>query len=248
MLSLPFFVAVIAAFMAALLAKERRRQWQEQVDAASAAGSNVPARLSPFWRRLVAFTLDFILLDTVDGTVSALFSDPLSRFGDYRPLVLLLAMVVYFGCLESRWGGGCSVGKRLLGICVVRTDNTYLSPFIAGLRAALVLAPSLANGMSYDPDIFLVGYLIEALLSLVVLGLGLSMLYLLALSNNERQVLLQDLAFKTMVVRQGDRDAGRRLPSAVPLWEGHFVVIGVMWITAAALPGIVRLVYYLYHS
>jgi hypothetical protein len=38
-------------------------------------------------------------------------------------------------------------------------------------------------------------------------------------------------------------DSERRLPSAVPLWEGHFVVIGVIWVVCAALPGIVRLLY-----
>ena len=54
------------------------------------------------------------------------------------------------------------------------------------------------------------------------------MLYLLALSNNERQVLLHDLAFGTLVVRQEDRDLHRPPPVAVPLGRGHHVVVSLI--------------------
>jgi hypothetical protein len=54
------------------------------------------------------------------------------------------------------------------------------------------------------------------------------MLYLLALSNNERQVLLHDLAFETLVVRQEDRDLQRPPPVEVPLWRGHLVVVSLV--------------------
>jgi hypothetical protein len=222
------FVALAAAF-AALLAKERRRQWQMLTDRAISAGESVPARLTPFWRRLAAFTLDLLLMDAVGEVFRAAFSDPLSHFGHHRRLIAWAVVIVYFGYFESRWGRGRSIGKRLLDLCVIHTDNTYLSPVEAGLRAALVMAPPIFNGANYESAIA------GTLLGVVVFGLPLSMLYLLALSNNERQVLLHDLTFGTLVVRQEDRDLQRPPPAAVPLWRGHLVVVSLVLLASFLL-------------
>jgi uncharacterized RDD family membrane protein YckC len=222
-------LVAVAAFFVAVLAKERRRQWQMLTDRAIAAGESVPARLTPFWRRLAAFALDLLLLGAVGEVVRAAFSDPMRHFGDHRRLFAWAVVIIYFGCFESRLGRGRSIGKRLLDICVIRPDNTYLSPVEAGLRAALVTAPAIFNGANYESVIA------GTLLGVVVFGLPLSMLYLLALTNNERQVLLHDLAFGTLVVRQEDRDLQRPPPVAVPLWRGHLVVVSLILLTSLLL-------------
>jgi ABC-type Na+ efflux pump permease subunit len=102
------------------------------------------------------------------------------------------------------------------------SDNTYLSPVEAGLRAALVTAPPILNGSQYESAIW------GGLLAVAIFGLPLSMLYLVALSNNKRQVLLHDLAFGTLVVRQRDRDLQRPPPLPAALWRGHFVVVSLI--------------------
>jgi hypothetical protein len=221
-------LVAVATFFAVLLAKERRRQWQMLADRAIAAGESVPARLTPFWRRLAAFALDLLLLGAVGEVVRTAFSDPLS-FGDHRRWIAWAVVIVYFGYFESRWGRGRSIGKRLLDLCVIRPDNTYLSPIEAGLRAALVTAPPIFNGANYQSAIA------GTLLGVAVFGLPLSMLYFLALTNNERQVLLHDLPFGTLVVRQEDRDLQRLPPVAVPLWRGHLVVVSLVLLASFLL-------------
>jgi uncharacterized RDD family membrane protein YckC len=145
-------------------------------------GSSEPARLASFGRRLAAFILDMLLLGVIDEVVRAAFSDPLSHSGDYRGLIAWAGTMVYFGYFESRWGRGRSIGKRLLDLCVIRPDNAYLSPVEAGLRAALVTASPILNGSQYESAIW------GGLLAVAIFGLPLSMLYLVALSNNKRQV------------------------------------------------------------
>jgi len=181
-----------------------------------------PARLASFGRRLAAFILDMLLLTVFGEVVRAAFSDPLSHSGDYRGLIAWAGTTAYFGYFEGRWGRGRSVGKRLLDLCVIRPDNTYLSPVEAGLRAALVTAPLMLNGSEYETAVW------GGLLAVAIFGLPLSMLYLVALSNKKRQVLLHDLAFGTLVVRQRDRDLQRPLPLPAALWRGHFVVVGLI--------------------
>lgn len=199
-------------------------------------GRSVPARLAPLWRRLAAFTLDLFLL----GVVGAAFSDPLSHLGDHRELIGWAVVIVYFGFFESRLGGGRSIGKRLLDLCVIRQDNTYLSPIEAGLRAGLLMTTWIFNGSEYESPI------VGALLSVAVYGLPLSMLYLLALSNNKRQVLLHDLAFGTLVIRQQDRDLQRPPPPAVALWRGHLVVVSL--ILLASFSFFLTVTYFSFHE
>jgi uncharacterized RDD family membrane protein YckC len=197
-----------------------------------AAGESAPARLAPLWRRLAAFVLDLVILTAVGAVVRVALSDPLGHFGDHRRLIVWGVVIVYFGCLESRWGRGRSIGKRLLGLCVIRADSTCLSPLAAGLRAALLTAPTIFNGASYQSDI------VGPLLGVAVFGLPLAMLYLVALSNDERQVLLHDLAFRTLVVEDRDR---QRPPPAVPLWHGHVVVVGLILLASFLLTPLVTL-------
>jgi uncharacterized RDD family membrane protein YckC len=192
-------------------------------------GSSEPARLASFGRRLAAFILDVLLLSVIDEVVRAAFSDPLGQIGEYRRLAEWTCAIVYFGCFESRWGRGQSIGKRLLGLCVVRPDNTFPSPVEAGLRAAIATAPLMFNHMRYHqpPSLIVEGFVV-GLLSVALIGLPLSALYLVAISSNKRRPLLHDLAFDTSVVRQEDRDLQRPLPLLTALWRGHVVVVSLI--------------------
>jgi len=187
----------------------------------------IPIRLPSFWRRLAAFAIDMILLGLIDEVIRAQFSDPLGPFGNYGRLIRWACVMAYFGCFESRWGGGRSIGKRLLGLCVIRPDNTYLSPVEAGLRAALATAPLLFNHISYRPPSPIGGGFVGGLIGIAILGLPLSALYLVVLAGNKRKALPHDLVFGTMVVRRDDQDL-QRLALPLSLWRGHVAVLSVI--------------------
>jgi uncharacterized RDD family membrane protein YckC len=191
-------------------------------------GSSEPARLASFGRRLAAFILDMLLLSVIGEVVRAAFSDPLSQIGEYGRLVEWTCAIAYFGCFESRWGRGQSIGKRLLGLCVVRPDNTFPSPVEAGLRAAIATAPLIFNHMRYRPPSLIVGGFVGGLLGVALIGMPLSVLYLVAISSNKRRPLLHDLAFNTSVVRHQDCDIQRPPPLPTALWRGHFVVVSLI--------------------
>src|SRR5262245_5098758 len=121
---------------------------QEEPEQRSATAPAVPARTASLWRRLFAFVVDLVLVALV-GKLLAFFvasSDTCA----YGLLFGCALMICYFAAFDGALGSGRSIGKRLTGICVVSSDNTYLSPLKAGLRAALVTAPITFGGMTAD--------------------------------------------------------------------------------------------------
>ena len=200
---------------------------------ASATATPVPARTASLWRRLFAFVVDLVLVGALGKLLA--FLAPLSDTGAYGRLLGWGLMIGYFAAFDGALASGRSIGKRLTGICVVRSDNTYLSPLEAALRAALVTAPITFGGMAADT------LMLKAVLNLAAGGLFLAMLYLLALSNDSRQVLLHDLAFGTLVVRHEDHALSRPLPTVAPLARGHAIVVGLILLASVLLPVIDRL-------
>jgi uncharacterized RDD family membrane protein YckC len=200
-----------------------------QPEPTSTTGSIVTARTASFWRRLFAFIIDLALIGALEKLVGLAPLAAMSDAGAPRRLIGWGLVLAYFAGFDSTLGSGRSIGKRLLGICVVRADNTYLSPPAAALRAALLTAPFFA---STDAD----SLIIEALLNVVGGGLLIAMIYLLALSNDTRQVLLHDLALGTLVVRQEDRKLGRPLPTVAPLHRVHLVAVGLILLASLLLP------------
>jgi len=204
-------------------------QMPGQPEPTSAPGPIVTARPASLWRRLFAFVIDLALIGALEKLVRLAPLAAMSDAGARGRLIGWGLVLAYFTGFDSMLGSGRSIGKRLLGICVVRADNTYLSPPAAALRAALLTAPFF---VSTAAD----ALIIEALLNVAVGGLLVAMIYLLALSNDTRQVLLHDLALGTLVVREEDRRQGRPLPTVVPLRRGHLIVVGLVLLASFLLP------------
>lgn len=112
------------------------------------SGAAPPA---PILRRLLAFALDYLVLSLYIGLISGvfallpgdfvgrLFATPLS--GQATVIVILTAPVLlYFALLESSQLKG-TLGKRAVGVSVVRVDGARLSIGRALLRNALKLLP-----------------------------------------------------------------------------------------------------------
>lgn len=101
-----------------------------------------------FWNRVAALLIDSIILAIVISILSAILGisdDP------GNPISLLISLVLqffYYGYFWSKTGQ--SIGKRLMGIKVVKSDGSILPFAIAGLRGSVgYLISSFILGLGY---------------------------------------------------------------------------------------------------
>lgn len=187
---------------------------------------------APRWRRLVAFVVDALLLGAPALAVGFLLFEAASALGEWGRLVGLALAATYFAVFDSRLGGGQSPGKRLLGVKVTRWDGTLLSPGTAAVRALILLIPFYLNGLQVDEGTSAV---LLSLLTLLVFGLGLSIVYLFLFNSSRRS--LHDLATGAVVV-----DAQTiQPPRLLALWPGHWIAVGAVCSLAIAAPLIDKL-------
>lgn len=124
-----------------------------------------------FWNRVAALLIDSIILAIVISILTAIF-----RLSDdpRNPIQLLVSLVLQFFYYGYFWSkNGQSIGKRLMGIKVVKSDGSILPFVTAGLRGS-------------------VGYLISSF----VLGLG----YLWAAFDPNKETW-HDKIFQTTVIK-----------------------------------------------
>ena len=86
-------------------------------------------RKGGFWIRFLAYLVDAVLV----GAVSYL---PLILFNNFTltTILSLILSIAYFLYFWSGAGGGQTLGMRILGLRVVKTDGQELSLGAAGLR------------------------------------------------------------------------------------------------------------------
>jgi uncharacterized RDD family membrane protein YckC len=104
----------------------------------AAVSETVSAQKAGFWIRVVAYLIDLLALLVVQFAVAAaLFrGDMLASSG-----VSALIDIVYFIALWSSYGGGQTLGMRVLNLRVIRTDGSPLSLVNAVVRyVGLVIA------------------------------------------------------------------------------------------------------------
>ncbi len=192
----------------------------------------VPDRkIAGFWRRLVAFVIDVILLGIAGMILGALFFDPFARMGAYARLIGFAIALAYFGICNSRIGGGQTLGKRWLGVRVVDAHDQLLSLPRSLLRYAVLGIPFFANGLPVDPKLAIstpLGYL----LALVVFGGIFATTYLYVFNRRTRQSL-HDLVVGSYVERF-DR-ATQPVPFPI-IWRGHLVVLALIAVIALSVP------------
>lgn len=189
--------------------------------------------IAGFWRRLGAFVVDLILLCIVGLILGALFFDTFARMGAYARLIGFAIALAYFGILNSRIGGGQTLGKRWLGVRVVDAHGQLLRLPRSLLRYAVLGIPFFANGLPVDPNLAMstpLGYL----LALVVFGGMFAIVYLYLFNRRTRQSL-HDLAVGSYVERF-DR-AAQPVPFPV-VWRGHMVALAVIAVIALSGPAV----------
>ncbi|HZO07960.1 MAG TPA: RDD family protein, partial [Myxococcota bacterium] len=181
--------------------------------------------IAGFWRRLAAAAVDALLLGLFGASLGLLWFDRLAALGGLGRLLGAATALAYLGVLDSRIGGGQTLGERLLGVRVAAADGTAIGVPRSTLRAFVLLLPITLHGLSMPwierhPWALL-------LQSVLVYGLGGALAYLYAFNRRTRQTL-HDLATGTYVLEaEGPAEIYARI------WRPHLAV-AALWMLAVA--------------
>ena len=176
-----------------------------------------PNRPPEIWRRPLAMGLDGLILWGVGFPLGLLFFNPLSRLGPWGRLIGFLIALLYFGTLNSRIGGGQTIGKRILRIQVVQSTGLRLSLQRGILRFVVVGVPYFANGLALP--VTRTPMAVTMTLSILVFVVGGAVIYLY-LFNRVTRRSLHDLLVDSYVIRSR--------PGGIPagqLWKGHLAIL-----------------------
>ena len=149
-----------------------------------------------------------------------------------------LVALLYFGLLNSRLGGGKTLGKRLFRIRVTNRSGQTLSPMRSGLRFLVLGIPYFLNGVFFNIDptsLGLIEYLVGALLTFLIFGGFGAIIYLFVFNRRTRQSL-HDLAVGSFVVRDPSQTVPANL--ATPRLQ-HLIVVGCWLLLFAIGPSVV---------
>ena len=187
--------------------------------------------ISSFWRRIGAALVDILLLGTVGAILGLFFSSVFIEMGAWGRLVGLAIALAYFGVGNSRLFDGQTFGKRLLKIKVVDRSNHCISLPRSILRYLILAIPFYLNGLPVNGLSGESGQVFWTyVLSFLVFGMILSLLYLYIFNRNTRQSL-HDLIFGTYVVYD-DVD-----PQPIAdFWQPHYRFVGAILGLALVLP------------
>lgn len=160
----------------------------------------VPTPMRPicgFWIRLLAFLIDLAILRVVGVILGAILGDTFVTLGNFARLIGLAIVLAYFGILQSRDGGGQSLGQRVTRIRVVGADGNSISTFRSVCRTAILWLPALLNQLVIP---------VRALVSPMGVALGIfwgvlagAFLYLYLFNRRTRQSV-HDVICRTYVV------------------------------------------------
>ena len=186
--------------------------------------------ISGFWRRIGAAFIDVIILAVVGFCLGLMFGDTFVEMGDWARLVGFVISILYFGVMNSSVANGQTIGKILLKIRVVDADGGVLTLPKSFLRYSVLGIPFFLNGLTGSEEL-LNSFLIYPL-SLIVLGGFFSLTYLYVFNRMTRQSL-HDVVVGSYVVNL-DTPA----QSVSPIWQPHFVIVGILLVASLALPAL----------
>lgn len=187
--------------------------------------------MAGIWRRLFAFCLDALLLGALGACLGLIAFDHLAALGDWGRAVGFAISLVYFGAMDSELSGGQTLGKRILGIKIVTAKGIPLSVGASALRATIFCVPYFLNNASTGG-----GVIVSWFVTFLVFGVGSSIAYLLLFNRRTRQSL-HDLAVGAYVVSNKTSDP---VAGNTRIWPAHFGAVGIILISALALPYFVQ--------
>lgn len=177
--------------------------------------------LASFWRRLFADFLDVVVLGAAGFVLSVPLDSLFWRLGGIGAWIGLVVTFVYSGLLQASLGQGQTLGKRLLGIQVLRLDGSYLSVPQSLLRYALLAVVSYSSCI-----IAAIGTLSPAAAASDTLRVAITMLAIASFLGCSVMVLLHpqkrglhDLLSGSIVVHKGTYDQQELMQLADPRRE-----------------------------
>ena len=185
--------------------------------------------IAGFWRRLAAFLIDVLFLGILGLALGSAFFDFFAGLGSWGRFIGFFVALVYFGLADSALTKGQTLGKRLMRIRVISTRGTPLNPGHAALRYVIVGVPYFLNGLPLDWQSH--GEWLFSLLSLLVVGLGLSICYMYVFNRRTRQSV-HDVLTESYVIRASISEG----PPSISPWKGHFVVVALVLAASALAP------------
>ncbi len=185
-------------------------------------------RKAGFWRRSAALFIDSIILAIVGGVLGFFLGDFFMRMGGWERFIGFAIALLYFVPLNSRLGGGQTLGKRALRIRVVSKTGEPLSVGRSFVRSFVLLLPFFVNGAPIPMWLLQSGGGI--LFSEIVFGLGLVIFYLIAF-NVKTQQSLHDLLAGSYVIRVGSEAADKP-----KIWGGHYAAVALILVLAGVVP------------
>ncbi|HEY0701194.1 MAG TPA: RDD family protein [Candidatus Acidoferrales bacterium] len=177
--------------------------------------------LAGVWRRTLAFIIDACILGLPAAVLAVPFFDFLSRLAPWAKLIGFCIALPYFAILDSRIGGGQTLGQRLLAVEVVDASGQNISFGKSLLRYFIFAVPYFLNRLelsqSGTPAIVLWAT------SLIIFGVGGSTFYLMLFNRHSRQGL-HDLAVGSYVVDAHDYGP----VAARPIWPTHRTIMATL--------------------
>lgn len=185
--------------------------------------------ISGFWRRVGAFFIDSIILGVFGVLLGLLFSHQFVAAGGWGRAIGFPIAAIYFAIMNSRVGGGQTIGKKVSKIKVVDSVGELISLSKSALRYSIIGIPYFLNGaLISDSILYPFGFYI---LSLLVFGFGFSMVYLYVFNRNTRQSL-HDIIVGTYVVRINLQSAER----INQIWAVHYAICGILMVLSLFVP------------
>lgn len=175
--------------------------------------------IAGFWRRFFAWLIDSLLLGIIGQVIGVVFSSFLFSIGPYGRPIGLLFIIPYFGIMNSKIGGGQTIGKRFMKIAVRNKNNEPIELGRSLIRISLLVLPALFNGWTLP---IFQNYVIAWFLSLLVFGLGGAIFYTMIFNRKARQGI-HDLLLGTYVVHL----PGKPIESFPTTSRVHWIVTGV---------------------
>ncbi len=192
----------------------------------NAAGDKYSQLICGFWKRLLAFIIDGIILGLFGLAIGTLFFDFFAEIGGLGLLIGFAIALLYFGIQNSSVCNGQTIGKRILKIKVVDNKAKNISLQRSFTRFMILGPPYFLNGVFLPPNL-MNNYFIFLLLGLIIFfGLA-GIIYLYIFNRNTRQSL-HDLVVGTYVINLPRTKKLAFRPEA--LWKGHLVVLTTIFV------------------
>lgn len=189
--------------------------------------------IAGFWRRVLGFFIDGILIGLVGCVLGFFLFDYFAGVGAWGRLLGFIIASVYYVPMNSRLGGGRTLGKRLVGTRVVGRDGETIGLGRSAIRFLVLGVPFFLNGALIPPDLLLgwIGFAVGVL----VFGFGGSIVYLIIFNRRTRQSL-HDLVAGTFVVKAESKSA----PVTLTTGKIHFAIVALLVAGSGLIPTLIR--------